>query len=309
VGVALVALIWRMLVKHYALDARESAFVAFALMICGPLLYSFREGNTSHHVLALLLGGLVFVRAKREAWAGALFGVAALIKPALLLIGVLYLLRGRWRVVAGGAATLAGAVALSLLIFGWDMHVRWYETSIGPYAIGPVPAYAVQTFQAMMLRFEIGGPAGHDWSAHALGAGWKPAAHASALLALAGAAIAAWRSGRAFAPNARDLELETLLVIAFVLIASPLSWAHYYAWLAPAFVLALTETRPDSPHAKLRWPLVGAFALLAPVAFVSEQMSAGKFGPLANFIASHWLLAGVAMFALLAYLRAQRGAA
>ena len=46
----------------------------------------------------------------------------------------------RWMVVAGGAAVIAGSILLSLLIFGWDMHVLWYETTIAPYASSTVSA-------------------------------------------------------------------------------------------------------------------------------------------------------------------------
>lgn len=306
VGLAVVGLVWRFLVDMFGLDRRESALLVLALCAFGPLLYSFKVGNTSHFILALILGGLAMVRSGKGLAAGALFGVAALIKPALVLIGVLYFLRGRWSVVAGGAAVLAGSVALSLLIFGWDMHVLWYETSIAPYAGNTVPAYANQTLAGLLARFELGGPFGHDYSTYILSPVSRAVVMVLSLALVAAAVYAAFLSGRLFRANAGDIEIEVMLAVAFAMTVSPLSWAHYYVWLLPALVLLWVKSRPHEALAPLRWPLVGSYALLAGTAFVSHSMTLGRFGPLSNVIVSHWLIGTLILIGLLAIRRAQR---
>ena len=304
IGLATVVWIWRMLVKMYGLDARDSALLAFALCVFGPLLYSFKVGNTSHFILALLIGGLAMVRSGKGFAAGALFGVAAVIKPALLLIGILYFLRGRWSVVAGGAAVIVGSVLLSLLVFGWDMHVLWYETSIRPFAGNPVPAYVNQTFAGLVARFEIGGPYGHDYDVHVLSAAGRLASHGLTLSLLAGILFAAWKSGRLLRATAQDVEVEVLIAVALAMTVSSLSWAHYHVWLIPAVVLLWVNSRQGEALARLRWPLIGSFALLAGTAFVSHSMTLGRFGPLSNFVVSHWLFGTVAVLIGLALVRA-----
>lgn len=306
IGLGVVVLVWRMLVRMYGLDARESALLAFALCVFGPLLYSFKVGNTSHFILALLLGGLAMVRSGKGFAAGALFGVAAVIKPALLLIGVLYFLRGRWAVAAGGAAVVVGAVLLSLLVFGWDMHVLWYETSIRPFAGNPVAAYANQTLAGMIARFETGGPYGHDYGVHILSAGGRLASQALTLVLVGGILFAALKSGRLFRPTDQDVETEVLITIALAMTVASLSWAHYHVWLIPALVFLWVKSRQGEPLARLRWLLISSFALLAGTAFVSHSMTLGRFGPFANFVVSHWLWGTLILIALLALWRSRK---
>lgn len=306
IGLAVMVLIWRMLVQMYTLDTREQALLCFALCVFGPLIYSFKVGNTSHFILALLLGGLSMGRSGKDFTAGLLFGVAAVIKPALLLIGILYFLRGRWNVVAGGAAVVAGSAALSLLIFGWDMHVLWYETSIRPFASDPVIAYANQTVQGMVARFEVGGPFGHEYTVHTLSTVGRFAGQGLTLVLLVGIVFAVWRSGRAFRPANSDIEVEVLIAVTLAMSISALSWAHYHVWLLPAIVLVWVKSRPDMALSRLRLPLVAAFALLAGTAFVSHSITGGRFGPFANLIVSHWLWGALLLLALLSILRAQR---
>src|SRR5690606_34496146 len=119
-GLALLAA-WRLLTRLYALSRRDSALVLFGLAAFGPVAYSLREANSSHLLLPVLLGGLLAIRQGREGLGGVLFGIAAVMKPPLLVLGVLYALRLRWRVVAGGAAVCAAVALSSLAVFGWDL--------------------------------------------------------------------------------------------------------------------------------------------------------------------------------------------
>jgi alpha-1,2-mannosyltransferase len=306
IGVGVVALTWRMLVRLYDLDTRESAYLVLALCVFGPMLYTFREGNTSHFILALLVGGIALSRDRKDIAAGLVFGVAAIIKPALLLIGVFYFLRGRWRVAAGGGAVVLGTAVLSVLIFGWDMHVFWYESSIRPFTANPVPAYSNQTLQGMMARFEVGGPAGHDYKFLVLQPVNRLIAQAMTLALAAGALFAVWRSGRALRPTDHDIEVELLMTVTLAMLSAPLSWAHYYVWLFPALVMLWVATRPGAALQRMRWPLLGAFALVSGTAFVSASMTIGRFGPFANIVASHWLWGAIALLAMLAIVRMQK---
>ena len=309
IGVGVVWLIWRLLVEMFGLDRREAALLVMALCAFGPLLYSFKVGNTSHFVLALILGGLAMVRSGKGFAAGALFGLAAVIKPALLLIGVLYFLRDRWTVVMGGAVVVAGSVALSLLVFGWDMHVLWYETSIAPYAGQPVIAYVNQTLPGMLARFEVGGPFGHDYSVHSL----SPASRAISLVLtaalLAAVLFAAWKSGRFIKASAGDIEIEVMVAVLFAMTVTSLSWAHYHVWLLPAIMMVWVKSRTGEALSALRWPLIVNYALLAGTAFVSHSMTLGRFGGLSNFVVSHWLFGAVMLLGLLAIVRGQRDGA
>lgn len=307
-GLLIVGLAHRQLVALYGLDRRESAFVLLGLIASGPMIFTFREGNTSQHVLTLLLGGLLCVRRGREATAGVLYAFAALIKPALLLVGLLQLARGRFRIAAAGAATLVAAVSLSLAIFGWHMHELWYEATIVPNKVGPVSAFIVQNVQAFALRFQVGMPGytGYEWSPRALSDTGRIVALGLTSGLLIACAIAVRTSRRIVKLAPGDLELETLLAILFAMIAGPLSWSHYYVWAAPAFALLLAQARTLEHAGRARGALAALFGLFVPVIFLSSQVANGRFGRLSNFVVSHLLLGATCLFCLLVYLRARR---
>ncbi|MFN7054672.1 glycosyltransferase family 87 protein [Hyphomonas sp.] len=308
IGVIAVLYTWRKLTELYSLDRRESALLFLALCIFGPMLYSFREANTSHMILAALVAGIALTRERKDLTAGIVFGVCAVIKPALLLIGVFYFLRGRWNVVIGGAAVVVTSALLSLLIFGWDMHVFWYESSIAPFTQHPVPAYSNQTLQAMLARFEIGGPAGHNYSIHELSALSNMIDKLLTVLLVGGALFAVWRSGRMLRATDRDIEIELMMIVTLGLMVSALSWAHYYVWLFPGAVFLWAQSRPGQALERLRWPMLAGFALASGIAFISHSMTLGRFGPFANIVASHWLWGAMIILGLPAIARAQKSA-
>lgn len=305
-GVLVAGFAWRAMVKLFALDARESAFLLFAMLVFGPLMYSFKEGNTSHHILAVVLGGWMLARAGKPLAAGALYGFAALLKPPLLLIALLYLIRGRWKTAAGAAALIAVAAGLSLLVFGWDMHVLWYETRIAPFAGGVPPVFVNQTIQSMIAGF--GSPVSYDVVPQALDSGAKLAAYGVIVALLALCAFAAWRSGRLFRVTDRDLDPELALVLLFALVASPLSWIHYYVWALPAVALVWVRTRETGAFSLWRLALAACFAAAAPIVWMSWLVREGKFGPLTTLVTSHLVIATVGVFILAALLRARRDA-
>ena len=298
--------IWKLLVRMFELNRRESALLCFALCVFGPLVYVLKVGNTSHFMLVLLLVGLLMARSGKDLSAGALFGIATVIKPSLLLIGVLYFLRGRWLVVAGGAAVVTGSALLSLLVFGWDMHVYWYETAIQPFLSDPVLAFSNQALGGMVARFESENLDLVNFAPYEISPFGKLITQALTLTLIAGMVFAVWRSGRFLRVANQDMELEVLMLLALSLSISALSWPHYHIWLLPAIVLLWTRTRRGEPLAPLRWPTVATFTLLAGTVFVSHSMTLGRFGPLSNFIVSHWLWGALGALILLGIVRSQR---
>jgi hypothetical protein len=305
-GILCALVTWKMLVRLYDLSSRDSALLLLAFSTFGPLLYSIKIGNTSHIVLLLVLAGLMSVRAGKGFSAGVLFAICVLIKPALVLIGFLYFLRGRWPVVAGGAVTLVTAVALSLLVFGWDMHVSWYENAIRPYSGNPLPAFNNQNLPAFLSRSEFGQPPGRFWTIVPLSAGSKLLSSALSLLLVAGLAFAAWKSGRFLRATDKDVEIEVLMAVMLALLVSTVSWTHYYVWLVPALVMLWNETRAGKPLSNLTWLLGAAFALTAGLVYLSVPMSNGAFEPFGNLIVSHYTYGALIVLFLLAVLRMQK---
>lgn len=305
-GVAATLAAWRMIARRYGLDREAQALSLFALSAFGPLIYSLREGNTSHILLPPLIVGLGLAAARRDFAAGAVFAAAAIIKPPLMLIGVYYFVRGRFRVVAGGLVLCALSAALSLLIFGWDMHVLWLS-EFGAYGGQPMPGYNSQSIASALARFELGPASYRDWTPHAL----APALSALGMAMVLGLAVlGAWASLRrdATTPSAPPREdLEPLLVLTFVCMAGTVSWSHYYVWLLPAFAWLFARARAQARSEIPPLALLAAFGLAAPAEFLGAPLAAGAFGPLSGLLASHLLIGGLVCFALLIQARRREG--
>ena len=295
IGVAALGLSCRLMTQMFALDRRASALLLFGLAAFGPISYSLRDANSSHILLAVLLLGLAAIRGGRDVLGGALFGCAAVLKPPLLILGVLYALRAKWKVVAGGLGVCVGAVLASLAVFGWDVHVGWYEATIAPFAGQPVAAYNAQSIASVIARMEAGIPGLVDWRPATLSTLGKTAVIAASALLVMLCVAAGWRR-----PTAAQLETETLIAITLVCLVSTLAWSHYFVWLAPAFVVLLQAREASRAW---RWAVLAALILAAPIEFISPWMEHGVYGPLTNLLTSHLTIAGLIVLTALARLR------
>jgi alpha-1,2-mannosyltransferase len=295
-GVALLYA-WDATARMLRFEREQRALSLFALAMYGPLIHSIRQANTSHLVLAMIVWALMRARSGSCLWSGAGFGFAALIKPPLLLIGAYFLLRGRWKVVLAGTAVLAAATLLSILVFGWGLHVVWYETCIKPFVGGIVVAFNAQSIAAVFARFEVGTQMLWNWTPYVPSPLTKAVIYIASL-ALIGMAFWACRKGKA------QIEIELALVLALICMVSSLSWSHYFVWLLPGFAILFVRTGRESDAPQLRWVFLVSFALAAPAQFLSAPMATGTY-PGALLLTSHLAIAGVVVFALLCRLRSR----
>ena len=302
-GLAAAALACLLLIRHHRLSVRDGAGLAIAFAGFGPLLYSLKEGNTSHVLLAALIGAIMLAARGREIAAGALFGLAAVIKPPLLIVGAVAALRGRWRVVMGGAAVCAGAGLASLAVFGWDLHVLWFE-EFRAFSGAPLKGFNNQSLAAAIARAFAGPGSFLDWDIAAP----PPAATALvAALSLGVVGFGVWAA--AVAPqrapsDAEAFELEVLMAITAALIVSTVSWSHYHVWLLLPLTYLFAHRQRLGAHPAAVYALVGAYVLAAPSVFLSRPMREGAYEPFSALLVSHLLISAFITFALLALLRA-----
>jgi hypothetical protein len=270
------------------------------------MVNSLREGNTTHFLLLLLVLALLLWRAGWDYGAGLVLGFCALFKLPLLLFGGYFLIRRRWRIVAGGGTMAALIIGLSLWLFGLETHIAWYRVCVEPYMLGVVPAFNVQSIDAFLLRLSTGAALLQDWVPMPL----PPVSRVVRtilLLAIYGAAVALiWRAGRrkplprmSGALSARDLT-EFSLVLTIALVSSPLAWTHYYLLLLLPWSLyqgGLLSLPDDTRSRSLMW---GALALISlPV--VMPDLSQGVTAELmARTVVSLWLFGGLLMLIALA---------
>lgn len=210
-----------------AAGASRYAIVAL-LALNGPLMYSIRLGNVSHVLLPVLALAFIWLARGREALAGIAFAVLTLNKLPFLLFLVYLVLRRRWIAAAAFGASVAAAVLASLSLFGAGLHEEWIGSVIGPFARWPIGAYNVQSISGLLAHYLM---PGHltDWVPLPPTLSFTVARYA---ILLAIGSLVAVTLARGGAPrHARELFLELHIVLMVALLASPLTWTHYYAFV------------------------------------------------------------------------------
>jgi alpha-1,2-mannosyltransferase len=307
-GLAVLFAAWALLVRTVRLDAPRAALLLFLFLISGPAINSLREGQSSHFILLFLVIGLMLWCSNRNYAAGLAFGASALFKLPLLLLGIYFLARRRWTIVAGGATTIGIAALLSLLLFGIDDNISWYQEWVAPYLGSYIPAYNVQSVDGFLVRLSMGEEFLIHWDPPFVPTLFHRIARSCILLVLFGGSFfLIWRANRRApvaadkgGPSPRDL-LEFMLIINLALITSPISWTHYYVWLLILWALYLGDLLPLPDDATTRG-LMGAGMILTsvPVIVWSPMEPSWYAAILSRTIVSVWLVGGCLSFAALA---------
>ena len=281
---------------------RRSAVIgAFAMN--GPLFYSIKEGNSSHFFLLLFVLLFFLLKKGRDLAVGSLIAVGALIKIPIGLFAVYFLLRRRWRIVAGLGITLTLAVGASLWLFGLALHLGWVHYCVAPYIGKPMAAFNVQSVDAFLARLMTDGNV-LNWSPLTMGPRFLVTRYAligSLLLLVLGIL---WRSGPPRTVTEEYLEIS--IIIPTLLIIFPVSWTHYYLLMLLPFGLYLGN-KIDAPDRTV-WHVCMCLSLLA----VSPPLLRIQPGsPVLQYVVfkllySHYLVGACAALGLLLAARLRR---
>lgn len=257
---------WRLLVLELSLHRASAALLLLAFAASGPLANSIKEGNTSHFLLWPLVGAMVLLRRGDDLRAGVVLGLIGVVKLPLLLFAAYYIVRGRWRVTVGSGLVCIAAVAISVAVFGWDLHARWFEVGIRPYLRDPIPAFNVQSIPAFVSRLQLGAAGLRLWDAQPL-TGWGSAVSSALTALLYGSVLWVVYRGRNLdrmphseADSDTRVQANTSefsLVLAVACVSSTLAWSHYFCWfLIPAALFLRNQSVParvDGPTHWLGW--------------------------------------------------------
>ena len=302
---------WVVLARAANLAGDQKWLLLLLIAANGPLVNSLREGNTSHMILLGLAGGLVLLNRRQDVGAGVILGVCALIKLPLLIFGAYFVLRRNWNAVFGFSGTLMVAGLMSLWVFGWELNRLWFELCVLQFSQNALGAFNVQSIVAFALRLDGGTDMLRDWSLIDVSPSLRMFGRGVALALLA-AAIAVCARRPAFVSVSKQLDwrnLEYSLVIVLAILASPLSWTHYYCWLLVpvAFFLSQASALASTPVAqRLGW---AAIILISPVvtilSFPGYPMMQALY---AKLLVSHYLLGALIWFGLLIWALAAKSA-
>jgi len=311
VGVGLTVAAWALLARLAELETRERWLLAWLFVANGPLMNGVKFGNTSYEVVFALVAGLALIRSGRSGWAGVLLALTAIMKPPLLLFGVFFLLRRDVRGVVGLSVTGALIGLASLAVFGWADNWHWFQACILQFSHDWVAAFNLQSIDAFAARLGASPGILGRWDAEAPTTAERLLAECLTALVFLAAGLACLkrRAGPGATPDAeatRRLNLQYTLVICLALVASPLTWAHYYAWLLVpvAFFLGSQQTLP----AIARWLGWTATALVTlPIAWPATFSSPVLARLYSSIIVSHLLFGGLLWLGLTAWWLARTG--
>jgi hypothetical protein len=272
------------------------AGLAGLFVVNGPLYNSLREGNLTHFVLFLLFVALDCMEKRRDAWAGVLLAIAGIVKPPVLPVAALLVLRWRWRALAGFGGALLGIGGASLALYGLDLHVAWYRDCVQPFVHAPIGAFNVQSVDGFLARLWTDGRYLHSWWPIAnLGLGFVVLRSILLALLVCPTAWVLWRAPQA--ATAQRLDFSILLCLA--LLISPTSWTHYYLLLLLPIGLhvgGMLGTPSGRSGAALFWLAVASIS--PPV--TAPTLGAGALhSPVASLLISHYFFGGVLMLGVL----------
>lgn len=310
VGLGLTVASWFILVRLARLDVREQWLLALLFVVSGPLMNGIKLGNTSYMVLFNLAAGLVFLQRQRSASAGALLGLAAMLKPPLLLFAIFFALRRDLPGILGFSVVCATIATLSFALFGPAENLYWFHTSIVAYSHGWLSAFNVQSIPAFLLRLHADVNLA-DWHLHRPAPVENRIAELATALIFLIAGVACIRHPAAVYVRAiayERLNLQYLLVICLCIISSPLTWSHYYVWLfiPTAFFLGTRRTVPAPRGARA----LGWIAIVLTIPLVEWPWSISNpvlMGLYRSFAISHLLFGGLLWFGIIAWWLATTG--
>jgi alpha-1,2-mannosyltransferase len=316
-GLVAIAMAFLILTRVARLDRKGKLILLVMFALNGPLIYSVKLGNTSHFVLAALVGGLCLLHERRSFAAGTLLASAALIKLPLLGFIIYFAARRDWRGAAGFVCCLSVVVTLSFAIFPAALHLEWLNVAVLPFAKAGLASFNVQSIPSFLLRLRSDPPPLFDWGMTDLTLG-ESVATKVLQLTLVAACVWAWPnkvSPDTAAPATRDLQF--MLILCMLVVTSPLSWSHYYCWLLIPAAFALGGGLWFGGSPLLQWTTVAAIAMTTPlVIFPHPADHFMQIGYTRLFVSSDLLGGLLMLFVVIVACRrasvispAQRGAA
>ncbi len=266
---ATAALTWRM-VRPGLPAPVWLGLVLGVVALLDPFLLAFRLGQVDLVIGLALAAAAYRLRGGDDAWAGALIGVAAMLKIAPGLLALYLLWRGRWKALAGLVVAVAALGLLSLGLAGPETW-RYYLTDRLPDLLAGSALFNNLSLPGMILRVFMGPELAQGFL------DLQPEIAVSRILSvvavLAALAVAAKALGRS-ARTGRAYVLEFSLAVVTTLVISGVTWPHYLAWLLPLVGLSLALSWPTGAS---RWTAVLCGAGLA-LASLPLDAYGGLFG-------------------------------
>ena len=123
--------------RGVALERIDRWLVLGFCLFSGHAILGIYRGNIDPIVLLVIAGGFLAIERDEQLRGGALWGLAALFKLFPAFLGIWLLYRRAYRAIAAAITVGLGGLAASVLAFGVDAHVRFFEFILGERSRAP----------------------------------------------------------------------------------------------------------------------------------------------------------------------------
>ena len=226
-----------------------------------PIADTLAFGQIDLALLLLLILALWALRDERnldagrsDLAAGILVALGTLFKVYPLILLAFFVIKRRWRALAGFGLGMLIFNALSVAVMGWEMH-RVYLTEVFPRIGGTTAQDQNQTISGFMARF-VASPA--DVTIFRDRAITLPATALSGLVALLGCGLALGVAR----PRSTAFALQYSVFLLLMVLVVPAAWMHYETLLFVPFGALLLHLRDRAVALPRAAALALGFALI-----------------------------------------------
>jgi len=227
--------IWLLLgFADFKKDASNIAAMLLVVLCFIPVMQNLTDGQNNLPILILLIWGMNCLSAGKDVRAGTLFGMSILVKPALVLFSLGFILKRRFRILKGLAFTLGVSFLASVLLFGWKLHASFLKAILEEPVVSTW--WSMQNLLAAFMRllsYSDSTPEITPWVHQAALAWLLWGITVTALIAIA--CFVTFR----FSKMPILFNLNMWLVLS-LLIASD-TYSGRFIWLLPALCLTMME--------------------------------------------------------------------
>ena len=232
-----------------------SAAGVLILLNARPIADTMAFGQIDLELLCILTLALWSLRGERDLLAGGLVALGTLLKIYPVLLLAFFVVKGRWRAVAGWILGMLVLNSVAVAVMGWEMH-RVYLFEVLPRIGGTTSWVENQTIFGFLARLVS--------SPKEVAILRNPAV---SLLgdALAGCALllACYVSLRPARPTSTTYALQYSLFLLLMVLVVPAAWMHYETLLFIPFASLILHWRERAIALSRVAALALAFALIA----------------------------------------------
>jgi alpha-1,2-mannosyltransferase len=231
-SLACIGLLWsaRPWTGDKTLTAWRTAWIVFFGLTFQPVLDNMWHGNISALIFFAFCLSYWLLRRGHPWLAGLILGLIVPLKfyPAFFVLYFVW--RRNWALVVGAVVGCLVVLGVSLLTVGWAGNIDYFRMVLAELRSGGIPAFNNQSISGFLLHAFTSGDV-NAWGEIA-----APRLVSILRLVLVGALIGvvAWalcRRPEKTADPVISQDLDLALVIGVMLLASPITWYHYYVWL------------------------------------------------------------------------------